>query len=266
MNNRLIQKIREQERSQSKLFCAYLTLGYPNLSTTETLISAFEQAGVDIVELGFPFSDPLADGPTIQFASAQAIRRGVGIRDAFHLIRKLRRKGVSIPILFFSYLNPIMHYGVSRAVRQLHQSGFDGLIVPDLPPEEGRMWESWFKRSDLSIVYLVAPTTRQDRIKEIARHSNGFIYYVSLKGVTGARSSIPTDLVKKIKAVKQLTRKRVLVGFGVSRPDQVKTITRVADGIIVGSAIVERLKGGRKGIRSAISLVAQLSKAAKRAQ
>ena len=125
MTNRLIKKIKEKERKKSKIFCAYLTLGFPSLSATEKLIVALEKAGTDIIELGFPFSDPLADGPTIQYASACAIKKGVSLKDAFQLVKRLRKKGVSIPIIFFSYLNPIMHYGVSRAVRQLKQNGFD---------------------------------------------------------------------------------------------------------------------------------------------
>jgi len=258
MNNRLVQKIKEAKKKNAKLFCAYVTLGFPNLSTTEAIIPALEQAGTDIIELGFPFSDPLADGPTIQFASERAIKNGVQLKDAFRLIKKLRRKGLKIPVLFFSYLNPLMHFGVSRAVRQLKQNGFDGLIIPDLPPEEGRMWEPWFRSSDLSIVYLIAPTTKNKRIGEIAKRSNGFIYYVSLRGVTGVRSSVPADLVQKIKEIKKITDKPVLVGFGVSDEKQVRSIARVADGIIVGSAIVDRLRNGRKAVKSTISFVSRL--------
>ncbi len=258
MNNRLIQKLKEAKRGNAKLFCAYLTLGFPNLSTTEALIPALEQAGTDIIELGFPFSDPLADGPTIQFASERAIKNGVELKDAFRLIKELRRKGLKIPVLFFSYLNPLMHYGVSRAVRQLKQNGFDGLVIPDLPPEEGRMWEPWFKNSDLSMVYLIAPTTSLDRMREIAKRSSGFVYYVSLRGVTGMRSSLPSDLIRKIKEVKKATEKPVLVGFGVSQEKQARAIARVADGIIVGSAIVDRLRKGRKAIKPTVAYVSRL--------
>lgn len=264
MDNRLTQKLKEAKKKKTKLFCAYLTLGFPKLSTTEALIPALERVGTDILELGFPFSDPLADGPTIQFASEQAIKQGVRLQDAFRLIRKLRRDGLKIPVIFFSYLNPIMHYGVSRAIRQLRQSGFDGLIVPDLPLEEGRMWEPWFQRSNLSLVYLAAPTTTDARIREIAKRSSGFIYYVSLRGVTGARNSFPPDLTRKIKAIKKITQKPILVGFGVSQEKQAHAIAHVADGIIVGSAIVERLRNEKKGQGSAaISLASRLIKAIK---
>ncbi|MBI4372805.1 MAG: tryptophan synthase subunit alpha [Candidatus Omnitrophica bacterium] len=261
-HNRLIQKIKEAKKQKQKLFCAYVTLGFPKLSVTEELIPALEKAGADMIELGFPFSDPLADGPTIQFASAEAIKKGVKLTDAFALVRRLRKKGLKIPVLFFSYLNPIMHYGVSRTVRQLKQSGFDGLVVPDLPPEEGAMWEPWFKNADLSLVYLIAPTTGENRIRKIAKHSKGFVYYVSLRGVTGMRRSLPSDLVKKIKLVKRLSRIPVLVGFGVSNEKQAREISQAADGIIVGSAIVEKL-GQRQSIGPAVSLVSRLASAIK---
>ncbi|MBI4357862.1 MAG: tryptophan synthase subunit alpha [Candidatus Omnitrophica bacterium] len=263
MKNRLTQKMREAEESNSKLFCAYVTLGFPKLSATEALIPALERAGTDIIELGFPFSDPLADGPTIQYASEQSIKQHVTLKDAFSLLRKLRRKGLKIPVLFFSYFNPIMHYGVSRAIRQLHQSGFDGLIVPDLPLEEGRMWESWFRRFDLSVVYLIAPTTRTSRMAEIARRSNGFVYYVSLRGVTGARTSVPSDLLRNVKAIRKVTEKPILVGFGISNKVQAKRIGRVADGIIVGSAIVERLRKGRKAVKSVAAFASGLIRSLK---
>ena len=263
MNNRLIQKIKEAKKKSSKLFCAYLTLGYPSLGSTERLIPKLERAGTDILELGFPFSDPLADGPTIQFASSEAIKNGITIGNAFRLMKKLRKAGLKIPVLFFSYLNPIMHYGISRFIRQLHQSGFDGLIVPDLPPEEGRMWESWFRKFNISTVYLAAPTSSKKRLNEIVKHSSGFVYYVSLRGVTGARNSMPADLIKKLQSIKKISDKPVLVGFGVSHPEQAKMISRYADGIIVGSAIVGCLKDGRKGEQAALSLVSRLIRSMK---
>ena len=261
MKNRLVQKLKEARKEKRKLFCAYLTLGFPRISVTEALIPALEQAGADIIELGFPFSDPLADGPTIQFTSAQAIEKGVKLKNAFELIRRLRRRGVKIPILFFSYLNPLMHYGMTHAIREMHQSGFDGFIVPDLPPEEGHMWEPWAKRLDLSLVYLMAPTTTHHRMRMIAKRSNGFIYYVSLRGVTGVRNVIPSDLTKNLRAIKKITRKPVLVGFGVAREEQAKAIARFSDGIIGGSALMERMRNGRGPIRRVISLATRLIRA-----
>ena len=187
------------------------------------------------------------------------------MQTAFRLVKTLRKRGVKIPILFFSYLNPIVHYGISQFIRQLHQNGFDGLIVPDLPLEEGRMWEGWFRQFNISTVYLAAPTSSKERLNEIVKHSSGFVYYVSLKGVTGARNAMSPDLMKKVKAIKKISDKPVLVGFGVSHPDQAIMISKQADGIIVGSAIVNCLKDRKKGEALAVSLVSRLIRSMKQA-
>jgi tryptophan synthase alpha chain len=242
VNNRLLERIGKSRRRLSKLFCAYVTLGYPSLAATETAIRALESAGTDILELGFPFSDPLADGPTIQQASEYSLRKGVHLSDAFRLIKKLRTRGLKMPVLLFSYMNPILQYGVTRMAFQLRRSGFDGAVIPDMPPEEGKKVEASFRRNHLSLVYLVAPTTAAKRAISIGKRSSGFIYYVSLRGVTGARSRLPADLSKKLKALKRVTKKPILVGFGVSQPRQAQAIAKIADGIVVGSAIVSRLR------------------------
>lgn len=247
--NRLIQKLREAERTEHKLFCAFLTLGYPSVQATEKLIEGLAARGVDLVELGFPFSDPLADGPTIQFSSEAALERGVTIEDAFRVARNLRRRGVTIPLIFFSYLNPIYRRGAAEFPARLRKAGFDGLIVPDCPPEEDpALWKAC-ERAGIASVFLVAPTTTPKRARKIFARSRGFLYYVSLRGVTGARESLPGDLARNLKAIRRLGRKPVLVGFGISSKAQVQAVTKLGDGVIVGSAIVERLRksGGRLG-------------------
>ena len=247
MKNRLVQKLEQSKSKGRKLFCAFLTLGFPSVKATEKLIEGLAARGVDLVELGFPFSDPLADGPTIQFSSESALKRGVTIEDAFRVVRNLRKRGVTIPIVFFSYLNPIYRYGEKEFPFRLKREGFDGLLVPDCPPDEDHeLWKAC-KRSDLASVFLVAPTTTETRMRKIFARSQGFLYYVSLRGVTGARKSLPSDLIRNLKKLRRLGRKPVLVGFGVSSPEQVKRIARVSDGVIVGSAIVDRLRksGGR---------------------
>lgn len=247
MENRLIRKIKEAKRRRRKLFCAFLTLGFPSVHATEKLIEGFAARGADLVELGFPFSDPLADGPTIQFSSEAALRRGVTIQDAFRVARNLRRKGVTIPLVFFSYLNPVYHSGLSGFPARLKKAGFDGLIVPDCPPEEDQVLWKACKRAGIASVFLVAPTTTPKRARKIFARSRGFLYYVSLRGVTGARKALPEDLTRNLKAVRRWSAKPVLVGFGVSSPSQVKAISKLGDGVIVGSAIVERIRksGGR---------------------
>jgi len=258
MSNRLRKTIARARKYKSKLFCAYVTLGFPTLSRTEDVVLALERAGTSILELGFPFSDPLADGPTIQHSSEQAIRGGVRIEDAFKLMRKLRKKGFALPVLFFSYLNPIVRHGVERTLSELKRSGFDGLIVPDLPIEEGSVMEQLCRLENLSLVYLAAPTTSKKRMRVIVRRSSEFIYYVSLRGVTGARHRLPSDLLGKLKTIKKMTKKPVLAGFGVSRPEQARSIARVADGIVVGSAIIDRLRKGGNVKRSVFSYVSRL--------
>lgn len=249
MKNRLVQKIEEAKRTKRKLFCAFLTLGYPNVRSSEKLIEGLAERGVDLIELGFPFSDPLADGPTIQFSSEAALKRGVTIQDSLRVVRNLRRRGVDLPILFFSYLNPIYRMGEIEFPRRLKEAGFDGLIVPDCPPEEDLpLWKACL-RAGLAPVFLVAPTTTPGRARKIFARSRGFIYYVSIRGVTGARQGLARDLRVNIRRLRRLGRKPVLVGFGVSSPEQVKVIARLSDGVIVGSALVDRIRqsGGRLG-------------------
>ena len=263
MKNRLFKKIQEAREKKTKLFCAFLTLGYPSLHATERLIQAFEKEGVDMLELGFPFSDPLADGPTIQYASEYSLRRGIHLKDAFALVRRLRKKGCAIPILFFTYLNPVYRYGFKRFAAHARQSGFDGLIVPDLPPGEETQLEAECRRQGLAQVFLAAPTTGKKRARLIGSHSQGFVYYVSLRGVTGARKNLPGDIPRSLVSIKRSVRKPVLIGFGVSDPAQARKLSRMSAGVIVGSAIVERLRHSRGNMRPVIDFVKRMVKAAK---
>ena len=242
MENFLKEKIAEAGRERSKLFCAFLTLGFPNLEATEKLILEFERIGVDIVELGFPFSDPLADGPTIQYSSEQALRKGVQMQDAFRLAERLRRRGCKMPLVFFTYLNPVYSFGLQAFAKRARTAGFDGLIVPDLPPGEEPVLEKECIRQGLLRTFLVTPTTLEARAKKITRATDGFIYYVSLRGVTGARKALPQELNKNVKRLKKLSAKPVLIGFGVSTPKQARDLGALSDGVIVGSAIVESLR------------------------
>lgn len=249
MKNRLLSVVQAARRRKKKIFCAFLTLGYPSIQATEQLIEGFSRRGVDIIELGFPFSDPLADGPTIQFSSEQALKRRVKIEDAFRLVEKLRRRGIETPILFFSYLNPIFHYGEGRFPEKLRRAGFDGLIVPDCPPEEDPLLWKNCARAGIASVFLAAPTTRPERARKIYASSRGFLYYVSVRGVTGGRRSLPGDLKSNLRKLLKKKGKAVLVGFGVSTPEQVRKISRLGDGVIVGSALIDRIRrsGGRLG-------------------
>ena len=189
------------------------------------------------------------------------MKRGVRLQDAFRITQNLRRRGVEIPILFFSYLNPIYHFGIKRFPHAAKKAGFDGVIIPDCPPEEdGALWRAC-RSSGIAPVFLMAPTTTLERARKIFASSQGFLYYVSLRGVTGARKALPSDLKKNLKRVTRLSSKPVLAGFGVSSPEQVKQITKVADGVIVGSAIVERIRRSGGRLKSALDFVASLVRA-----
>jgi tryptophan synthase alpha chain len=244
VKNYLSYQTQKAKRQKRKLFCVFLTLGYPSVAATERLILSSERAGVDIIELGFPYSDPLADGPTIQFSSEQAIKKNVTIKDAFALVRRLRQKGSRIPLVFFGYFNPVFSYGTKDFARDARAAGMDGLIIPDLPPEEEVEFQKACRKQKLHGVLLVAPTTRDERAKMLVGKSQGFIYYVSLRGVTGARKAIPADLKAHLAKLKRMTAKPVLAGFGISTPEQARAISKMSDGVIVGSAVIEHLKRG----------------------
>lgn len=259
--NRIDQKFKELRKRKKKAFIAFITAGDPSLQLTEELVLAFEKSGVDVVELGVPFSDPLADGPTIQASSQRALKKHVNLIKIFHLVQGIRQKS-QIPLALMTYYNPVFHYGEKDFVRQAKESGVDGMIVPDLPPEEADTLMRLAKKAELATVFFIAPTTTPQRMKRIAQASTGFIYYVSLTGVTGARRQLPPAFLQQIHTAKRLTAKPICVGFGVSSPRQVKSIARAADGVIVGSAIINAIvknKGNRYLVQNVSRFVRRLS-------
>ena len=234
--------LKQKIKQKKKLFCAFITLGYKSLDQTKSLIRLFDRLGVDIVELGIPFSDPLADGPIIQEASEFSLRKGIRPQHAFDLVKLLRKEGVNVPIIFFSYFNPILRRGVSKTVKDLKQSGFDGVLCPDLPPDETESLGRELSRAGLCQINLIAPTTSKERMKKIASKSRGFIYYVSRRGVTGVQKALDQELRAKVREIKKLTKLPVLVGFGVSSENQIREVNRIADGVIMGSALISAIK------------------------
>lgn len=235
--NRIDLLFKKLRRQRKKGFIVYITAGDPNLAVTERLIVELEKSGVDLIELGIPFSDPLADGPTIQRASQRAIAKGVNIKSILGMVRSSRKK-VSLPLVFMTYYNLVSHYGLRKFVKEAKQSGADGVIIPDLPPEEAEELTALAKKEDFATIFLAAPTSTKPRLKKIAVKSKGFIYYVSLTGVTGARERLPQDILDHVRSLKRITKKPVCVGFGVSKPAQARRISQLADGVIVGSAII----------------------------
>ena len=221
-------------------FMPYAVLGYPGRAASLEVVKTLSDAGADLLELGVPFSDPLADGPTIQAATQKSLENGTTVKDCLAMTRELRQQGVDTPALFMGYINPIMAYGLAQFVADAAAAGIDGLIVPDLPPEEADELEAACAEQGLALVYLLAPTSTAERIKLISERSQGFVYLVSLLGVTGARTELPPDLTDFVKRVRAQTDKPLAVGFGIGNGEQAQMVGQIADGVIVGSALVKR--------------------------
>ncbi len=252
------QTLRDKKK---KAFLAFITAGDPSLKATEELVLAFERSGVDIVELGVPFSDPLADGPTIQASSQRALNNKVSLEKIIRTVENIRKRS-NIPIVLMTYYNPVFSLGEERFVRQAKQAGVDGVIIPDLPPEEAAQLIRVAKKADFRTIFFISPTTTSQRMKTIVKASTGFIYYVSLTGVTGSRSKLPSDIVHQIKKAKRLTKQPICIGFGISNPTQVKELSRISDGVIVGSAIVKAIvknQGKANLVRNVESFVRSLT-------
>ena len=259
MTNRIDRKFKELKAKRQKAFIAYITTGDPSLAMTAKLVRSLEKSGVDIIELGIPFSDPLADGPTIQAASMRALRRRITLKKAFGMVRKLRPK-TGIPIAFMTYYNPILRYGLNRFIDDCKRSGVDGVIVPDLPYEEAGELVRLGLRKGIATINLVAPTSTVKRIREIAKRSTGFIYYVSLTGVTGARKKLSQELKARLKTVRSISPKPICVGFGISTPGQAKEAAKISDGVIVGSAIVKIIETNLSNKKALLLRVERFSK------
>jgi tryptophan synthase alpha chain len=223
--------------------------GDPNLNTTYNLVLELEKSGVDIIELGMPFSDPTADGAVIQEADIRSLKKNTNLKDILKLVKFLRKK-TQIPIVLMTYYNPVFHFGQKIFVNQAKSSGIDGLLVVDLIPEEAGDLIKEARRANLDTIFFISPTTTKKRIELVRKLSRGFVYYVSLTGVTGPRDTLPSDIVRYLRSLKRSIRRPVCVGFGISNPNQVKNISRSCDGIIVGSAIVKKIKEniGRKDL------------------
>ncbi|MCY3683650.1 MAG: tryptophan synthase subunit alpha [Gemmatimonadetes bacterium] len=221
-------------------FVAYITAGDPDLNTTHQVVLELDRRGVDVLELGVPFSDPLADGPVIQEASQRALAAGATLEGVLSMVADVRTE-TEIPIVLFTYYNPIHRYGVERFVKRAADVGVDGVLMLDLPPEEGSDYKAQMDVHGLDTIFLVTPTTRDDRMRLIASHTRGFVYYVSRTGVTGERDSLADEIQNKVSAICQYTDMPIAVGFGISTPEHVSEIARYADAVVVGSAIVRRI-------------------------
>jgi len=220
---------------------AYITAGYPDIKATAKIASALAESGCDIIELGIPFSDPLADGATIQKASYQALQQGTTPQACLEAATDISRK-IEIPLVFMTYYNPVLNFGLETFCESCVKAGINGLIVPDLPPEEGMELETITRKRDLDLIYLLAPTSTAERINEVAERSRGFIYLVSLTGVTGTRDILSPELEGFVKRVRQKAKQPLCVGFGISTTEHARRAASAADGVIVGSRLIQLIE------------------------
>lgn len=228
-------------REGSKAFVPYITVGDPSLEATEQIILELERSGADIIELGVPFSDPMADGPVIQRASERALKNGVSARDCLDLVRRIRQQS-EVPIVLFSYLNPLLALGLDSLGEQLRDAGIDGVLVTDLVPEEAAEFIGKVRPAGVDTIFLVAPTSTDERIRLVTEASSGFVYAVSRTGVTGVRQSLSEAAANLVQRVRRFTELPVAVGFGISTPEQVNEVWRHADAAVVGSRIVAEIE------------------------
>ncbi len=242
---------------RSAALMPYYTLGYPDQSTSLSVIKSIAPFS-DLLELGIPFSDPIADGPTIQRSTQLALENGTTVAICLQLLRQLRNDGVATPVLLMGYYNPILAYGQEAFVRDSADAGADGFIIPDLPPEEAQELERFTAEYDLSLIYFIAPTSSPQRISRIVMNAKGFLYMVSITGVTGARSHIRTDLPDFVAQLKTKTDVPIAVGFGISTPDQARTVGEFADGVIVGSALLDAVYSNSNKTKAAAYYVKSL--------
>ena len=240
MTSRIDQTFSALREQHKAALIAYLMAGDPSLTETEQLVLELEGAGADIIELGVPFSDPIADGPVIQQAAERALRSGTSLRKILPMVKQLRGR-TQIPLVLMAYYNSIHAFGPERFCREAVASGIDGLIVPDMPPDEAGPLQGPAEASGLQLIFLLAPTSTGERRAYVAKQSRGFVYYVSLTGITGAKLSNVDEVRKNVEKIRKVSKTPVAVGFGVATPDDAANVSAIADGVIVGSAIVKRI-------------------------
>ncbi len=231
------------KKARRKALVTFITAGDPDLALTERLIPEMAAAGADIIELGMPFSDPMADGPTIQLSSERALAGGTTLAAILAMVKRVRR-GCDVPILLMGYYNPVFIYGPERFCRDAAAAGVDGVLLVDLPPEEAGEFSRLSDASGIDLISLLTPTSDGSRIDKVKRVGRGFIYYVSVAGVTGARSSVAEDIGTMVERIRARASLPVAVGFGISTPEQAATVAAVADGVVVGSALVKLFEQG----------------------
>jgi tryptophan synthase alpha chain len=256
--NRIDLKFEELKLAHRAALMPYLPLGFPTIDVSRQLIRTAAEAGADVIELGVPFSDPLADGPVIQHAMHIALRNGVTLGQCIKMVREAREAGVTIPLVLMSYCNPILRFGMDAFARRAQEAGVDGFIVPDLPPEEAAPLGAECRAHALDLILLAAPTTTEERLRAIAEATRGFLYLVSLAGVTGARDRVPHGLHEFVRRVRAVTSKPACVGFGIANAGTARAVAQCADGVIVGSALVSRIELPERAVSAAQEFIKEL--------
>ncbi|PYS43328.1 MAG: tryptophan synthase subunit alpha [Acidobacteria bacterium] len=239
--SRITEKFAALKRESKKGFIPFITAGDPDLETTRDLIIELARAPATVIELGVPFSDPMADGPVIQRASERALRHGFGLAEVLQVAAGARKQ-TEVPIILFSYFNPLLQFGIEKLVDEAAAAGIDGILVTDLTPEEAGEFAGTLRAQELDLIFLVAPTSTDERLKMVAERASGFIYAVSRPGVTGARAEMSAEAEALVKRVRQFSDLPVAVGFGISKPEHVADVWRYADAAVVGSAIVAEIE------------------------
>jgi len=255
---RIEQRFEELKRQGRTALMPYLTMGYPARDSALDLVPAIAEAGVDLIELGVPFSDPLADGATIQASSQRALGNGMTLALCLDQAAALRARGIAVPFVLMGYYNPILQMGVERFAQRAAAAGVDGAIVPDLPPEESGELRAALGRNRIDLIFLLAPTADDARVRAVAARAGGYLYLVSLVGVTGARDRLPSELESFVARVRAISDLPLAVGFGIASPAQAARVARIADGAIVGSALIRAIGGADDPVAAARAFVASL--------
>ena len=238
---RVEKKFKELKQQKQKAFGVFLTAGYPSLKYSKDIFKKIIDAKADFIEIGLPFSDPMADGPLIQYSSQIALQQKTTVEDCFEIVREIRKKNDDIPIILMGYYNPIYYYGNLKFIKNAVSSGIDGLIIVDLPMEEDEEFYNLSYKNNLPLIRLVTPTTDEIRLKKILKNACGFVYYVSITGITGTKSASVKDVKNKIKIIKKITDLPVIAGFGIKNSIDAKKMSSISDGVVIGSSLVKNI-------------------------
>ena len=258
--NRIDETFRELKNKRAALM-PYLPLGYPSINISRELIRVAQEAGADVLELGIPFSDPLADGPVVQHATQVALQNGMTLKKCLEMVQDARANGVTIPLVLMGYYNPLLQYDLKKFARDAFEAGADGVIVADLPIDEADDLQDAAHAQDLHVIFLAAPTSSEERLKKIAKATRGFLYLVSLTGVTGVRAGLSEGLEDFVKRTRAVTDKPLCIGFGISNAENARRVAQFADGVIVGSALVAKFGEASNAAKNARAFIQELAAA-----